>query len=698
MITLENVSIDTLGLGNRRIQWQVEPTHENLNTYVLDLYRAEAPGQLAEFDVVQSGIESTEGMYIDSGLERMDHSTNRQIYYYLDARNTGTSETSLFGPYVMKSEPDYVANEILRRYTLFFNNPRYKTRTFQILKKRTWGNYCACFDPIAQEARDESCEFCYGTGIEGGYFAPIAVRGMRADKPSRQMINLFGAWHDTNVMFKLQNTVDVIPGDYIIDEHNERWLIEGPVNHLQKGIYTIMSNVRAKSVSKSDQIYNYDLSEEFGAIPAIASGTEFSVFNGTSSLVDCGDDDLFSFAQAKDHAVFNGTSSVVTVADDDLLSFTDGVDDKPFSISVWAKVNSYAALTSLVAKSNNSSLLEYYFYFQPGGALSLTLYDPDVLFITRNTGSGIRTDAFHHYVVTYDGSLSTDGIKIYIDSARSDTFSSTNGIYSGMENTTQPLELGKVSTYEFDGLMKDVKIFDTELTQSQVDEEFANQSLLTGIVAYYPLAGTSNDFSGNNLNGTPTDIVYGSEADNPFSISGWFYIDDYTNYRPFVVKSDDSTNHEWIFISDDSKNLIFSVYTSAGNFIGRNKLNYNGSGGWHHYVATYNGNKTAAGMKIYVDTVQVDEEDNNSGTYAGMSNTDQSVEIGKWGPSYNYKGRAKDIKIFSKELSQLDINQEYATNDYTIGMIAYYKLYENTADSGRYGLDGTNIDITFAKE
>lgn len=264
MITLENVSVDTLGLGNRRIQWEVAATHENLNTYVLDLYRAEAPGTLVEFDVVQSGVESTEGTYIDSGLERMDYSTNRQIYYYLDARNINTSETSLFGPYVMKSEPDYVANEILRRYSLFFNNPRYKTRTFYILKKRTWGNYCVCMDSITQESRDKNCPFCYGTAIEGGYFSPIAIRGMRADKPSRQMINLFGTWHDTNVMFKLQNTVDVLPGDYIIDEHDERWLIEGPVNHLQKGIYTIMSNVRAKSVSKSDPIYRYDLSQQLG--------------------------------------------------------------------------------------------------------------------------------------------------------------------------------------------------------------------------------------------------------------------------------------------------------------------------------------------------------------------------------------------------------------------------------------------------
>jgi hypothetical protein len=264
MITLENVRINTLSVGSRRLIWEVVPTHESLTDYVIDVYRAEAPGVQSEFESVISGVESSAGTYVDSGLERMDFSVNRKIYYYLDARNISTSATGLYGPYVMKSEPDYVANRIIQIYANFFENPRYKTRIFYVLKKRTWGNYCVCVDPITQETRDDNCSYCYGVGIVGGYFNPIAIRGMRSDKPNRQMVNLFGVWHDTNVMYKLQNTVDVVPGDFIVDEHNERYQIEGPVQHLQKGIYTIMQNVRAKTVSKADPIYNYDLSTELG--------------------------------------------------------------------------------------------------------------------------------------------------------------------------------------------------------------------------------------------------------------------------------------------------------------------------------------------------------------------------------------------------------------------------------------------------
>ena len=297
MITLENVTIDTLGVGNRRLQWEVVPTHEDLNNYTLDLYRAEAPGLVTEFEVMASGVSVLDGTYIDSGLQRMDYSTNRQIYYYLNIVNNVTPAISLDGPYVMKSEPDYVSNEILRRYGIFFDNPRYQTRTFHVLKKRTWGNTCSCVDSVTQEVRDENCEICYGTSFEGGYFAPIAVRGMRSDKPSRQMINLFGAWHDTNVFFKLQNTIDVVPGDIIVDEHNERYLIEGPVNHLQKGIYTLLSNVRAKTLSKSDPIYRYGMVEELGGTieDVVVSGNEIAYFNGTSAYMETVDNDLLSF-------------------------------------------------------------------------------------------------------------------------------------------------------------------------------------------------------------------------------------------------------------------------------------------------------------------------------------------------------------------------------------------------------------------
>jgi hypothetical protein len=487
MISLENVSINTLGVGNRRIQWEVVPTHEDLNTYVLDLYRAEAPGDLSEFEVVVSGIASSDGIYIDSGLERMDFSGNRKIYYYINPRNTSTLETSSSGPYVMESVPDYVANEIIRTYSLFFENPRYKTRTFTILKKRTWGNYCECVDPITQESRDKDCPLCYGTAIEGGYFNPISIRGMRSDKPSRQMINLFGAWHDTNVFFKLQNTVEVVPGDTIVDEHGERYLVESPVNHLQKGIYTIMQNVRAKTVSKVDGVYNYDLTETFGGI--VASGQE-----------------------TQPYGIFNG-SAYAEVPDDDRFSFGDGSSDSAFSVTGW--INMVDATNFQVACKIGGAGFEWYFYVDGSDDLTMTLMD-DIPSNTQFKAIQNMTSYENGWIficATYDGRGGTsarEGINMYLNAQlETNPLSGASGTYVAMNNSDAPLLIGSDSINYANGYMKDIKVFSKELAQADINQEYTLGNYTINMIAHYKLDINTDDSGRYGIDATNNGITFG---------------------------------------------------------------------------------------------------------------------------------------------------------------------------------------------
>jgi hypothetical protein len=49
-----------------------------------------------------------------------------------------------------------------------------------LLKRRRWGPRCPdCWDPTLREATREHCPTCFGTGFEGGYWAPVRVRGRR---------------------------------------------------------------------------------------------------------------------------------------------------------------------------------------------------------------------------------------------------------------------------------------------------------------------------------------------------------------------------------------------------------------------------------------------------------------------------------------------------------------------------------------
>ena len=258
MITLQNTNITSLEVGSMTITWEVKSTSESLNIYDIDIYRAEAPGDISEFDIIASGIDSNLGIYIDSGLQRLDFSINRTIYYYLKAKNTSTLANSDFGPYHMETTPDLPTLEIIRRKNIVLNNPRYGARTFKVLKKRTWGNYCpVCFDPITQQVQSDNCPNCYGTGMEGGYFQPLTIKGYRSDKSYRAQLNMFGKFEETDVAFVLSGSPLIVPNDYLVDEQNNRYLINGPVQHTEKGLYVISQNVRASVVSPTSSVHSF---------------------------------------------------------------------------------------------------------------------------------------------------------------------------------------------------------------------------------------------------------------------------------------------------------------------------------------------------------------------------------------------------------------------------------------------------------
>ena len=165
----------------------------------------------------------------------------------------------------MLAQPDLQALEIIRRKNIILTNPRYNARTFYLLKIRTWGNFCSrCIDSITQKPQDDHCPVCYGTGIEGGYHTPLSIQGFRSDKPKQLQINLFGSWEDGDVFFNLQNNPYINPGDFIVDEFNERYIIQSPVKHIEKGLYIIDQMIRAKTISRDHPVYDYDLTSLLG--------------------------------------------------------------------------------------------------------------------------------------------------------------------------------------------------------------------------------------------------------------------------------------------------------------------------------------------------------------------------------------------------------------------------------------------------
>ena len=103
-----------------------------------------------------------------------------------------------------------------------------------------------------------------------------------------------------------------------------------------------------------------------------------------------------------------------------------------------------------------------------------------------------------------------------------------------------------------------------------------------------------------------------------------------------------------------------SLYDESANAqIGRLDATALGQGQEALLVATYDGSRSSAGMRIYLDGSRVDDTDNNSGTYVAMENTAQEVQLGFYtgaSAATNYfDGKMAFVGMTGKELTQQEV-------------------------------------------
>ncbi|MFC1769237.1 DUF2341 domain-containing protein [Nanoarchaeota archaeon] len=209
-------------------------------------------------------------------------------------------------------------------------------------------------------------------------------------------------------------------------------------------------------------------------------------------------------------------------------------------------------------------------------------------------------------------------------------------------------------------------------------------------------ASTTKDHSGNDKNGTvisatwnisggfdgegcyefdsSSSYVYlgndsifsftdGAGNDEAFSVSAWVYFTGFSGVRTIVGKYNDNPR-EWImFYTNDF--IEFVLFTDTPNWIGRaapfNSSEFNGK--WAYVTATYNGNESSSGVKIYINGTQKDNETREGGSYTGMSNTVSNVTIGarysSGSPESFFGGKIDEVVVYNRSLSAEQVNALY---------------------------------------
>lgn len=224
----------------------------------------------------------------------------------------------------------------------------------------------------------------------------------------------------------------------------------------------------------------------------------------------------------------------------------------------------------------------------------------------------------------------------------------------------------------------------------------------SGLVGFYPfdrrdvVNGAVTDRSGNGNTGYPTNIAtttfysakgkmaqafnfnsdddevvlanesnFDFEYNQPFSICAWTNPTDTLAERPIVSKLDCNANcRGWELSTSDAGDgevdfLLVNDVVSA-RIITRTQTSIPNNQ-WTHLCVTYNGNTTAAGSKIYFNTVSkaFDTLADNLGT--NTTNATVPAVIGRRETSAGrvWYGLMDDVRIYNKELTQQEINDLY---------------------------------------
>jgi hypothetical protein len=166
---------------------------------------------------------------------------------------------------------------------------------------------------------------------------------------------------------------------------------------------------------------------------------------------------------------FDGTNDYITALDSNEFTFIG----TPFSVAAWVSLGANGASEFDIASKFETNQMEWSLYIS-GDALYFTLWD------NVNGGNRGRIDTadyalyeeagFIFVVGTYSGTGDVANIKVYLDGEQVDDANESNSTYSAMSNTTSSLYMGfrHGSEYKAVGVIDNVMVFDTELTQTQI--------------------------------------------------------------------------------------------------------------------------------------------------------------------------------------------------------------------------------------
>lgn len=163
------------------------------------------------------------------------------------------------------------------------------------------------------------------------------------------------------------------------------------------------------------------------------------------------------------------------------------------------------------------------------------------------------------------------------------------------------------------------------------------------------------------------DLSFGDgTTDSPLSIIGWFDYDDTSALQYIVEKgrTGGDTNEYILFMHNDQ--LKFELHDESDGGSVKTRMTDTVSTGWHFFGITYSGvvdsdavandSSVKAGIRYYVDFIEVPAIIQSISSYTAMENLGEDLYIGAVAPgATGWDGVLDNISLWGKELSPVEI-------------------------------------------
>ena len=160
---------------------------------------------------------------------------------------------------------------------------------------------------------------------------------------------------------------------------------------------------------------------------------------------------------------FDGVNEFLNCTNNALFNFDRS---NSFSFENWIKFDNLTGTRFINSKIDFTTVKGYYLATVSNN-LRFAFFNTNLNLISVNTNESLNTGVWYHIVVTYDGSSDANNVKFYINN----TLYTNNVIVntlSGTTQTTEPLQIGGQDTFFTAGQIAKTRIWNVELTASEV--------------------------------------------------------------------------------------------------------------------------------------------------------------------------------------------------------------------------------------